>query len=139
MVAHAWRAGSRHDARMDIRVKRVYEAPAAEDGMRVLVDRLWPRGLAREKAGIDLWLKELAPSTELRKWFNHEPDKWETFKQRYQQELERQPAALAHAIAAMGSGPVTLLFAARETRFNDAVALREFILARNTRGNARRD
>ena len=116
---------------MDIRVKRVYEAPSAEDGMRVLVDRLWPRGLAREKARIDLWLKELAPSTGLRKWFNHEPDKWETFKQRYLLELQQQPAALAHAIEAMGTGPVTLLFAAKEVRFNDAVALREFILARS--------
>ena len=119
---------------MDIRVKRVYEAPAAEDGMRVLVDRLWPRGLAREKSRIDLWLKGLSPSTELRKWFNHEPDKWETFKQRYQQELAQQPAALAHAVATMGTGPVTLLFAAREARFNDAVALREFILARKRPG-----
>ncbi|HEY9146912.1 MAG TPA: DUF488 family protein [Thiobacillus sp.] len=116
---------------MDIRVKRVYEAPAAEDGMRILVDRLWPRGLTKEKARIDLWLKELAPSAELRKWFNHEPDKWEEFKRRYLQELQQQPAALAHAIEAMGTGPVTLLFAAREVRFNDAVALREFILARN--------
>jgi uncharacterized protein YeaO (DUF488 family) len=116
---------------MDIRVKRVYEAPTAEDGLRILVDRLWPRGLARGKARIDLWPKELAPSPELRKWFNHEPDKWEEFRQRYLQELQRQPAALAHAIEAMGAGPVTLLFAAKETRFNNAVALREFILARN--------
>jgi len=115
--------------RMDIRVKRVYEAPAAEDGMRILVDRLWPRGLTKEKARIDLWLKELAPSTELRKWFNHEPDRWEEFKRRYLKELQQQPAALAQAIEAMGTGPVTLLFAAREVRFNDAVALREFILA----------
>ena len=116
---------------MDIRVKRVYEAPSPEDGMRVLVDRLWPRGLAREKARIDLWLKELAPSTELRKWFNHEPGKWEEFKRRYLQELQQQPAALAQGIEALGPGPVTLLFAAKETRFNDAVALREFIVARD--------
>ncbi len=114
---------------MDIRVKRVYEAPAAEDGMRILVDRLWPRGLTREKARIDLWLKELAPSAELRKWFNHEPDKWDVFKRRYLRELQQQPAALAQAIEAMGTGPVTLLFAAKEVRFNDAVALREFMLA----------
>ena len=116
---------------MDIRVKRVYEAPSPEDGMRVLVDRLWPRGLAREKARIDLWLKELAPSTELRKWFNHEPGKWEEFKRRYRQELQQQPAALAQGIEALGPGPVTFLFAAKETRFNDAVALREFIVARD--------
>ena len=115
---------------MNIRVKRVYEAPAPEDGMRVLVDRLWPRGLAKEKAHIDLWLKDLAPSTELRKWFNHEPEKWAEFKRRYQLELQQQPDALAHGIEAMGTGPVTLLFASKEARFNDAVALREFILAR---------
>ena len=118
---------------MDIRVKRVYEAPAAGDGMRILVDRLWPRGLTREKARIDLWLKELAPSTELRKWFGHDPAKWTEFKQRYLHELQQQPAALADAIEAMGSGPVTLLFAAKEVRFNDAVALKEFILARKIR------
>jgi uncharacterized protein YeaO (DUF488 family) len=118
---------------MDIRVKRVYEAPSPDDGMRVLVDRLWPRGLAREKARIDLWLKALAPSTELRKWFGHDPAKWAEFKQRYLQELQQQPAALADAIEAMGSGPVTLLFAAREVRFNDAVALKEFLLARKIR------
>lgn len=116
---------------MDIRVKRVYEAPSAEDGMRVLVDRLWPRGLAREKARVDLWLKELAPSTALRKWFNHEPDKWDEFRRRYRDELLQQPDALAQAIDALGARPVTLLSAAKETRFNDAVALREFILARD--------
>lgn len=115
---------------MNIRLKRVYEAPAPEDGMRVLVDRLWPRGLAKEKAHVDLWLKDLAPSTELRKWFNHEPEKWAEFKRRYRLELQQQPDALAHGIEAMGTGPVTLLFASKEARFNDAVALREFILAR---------
>jgi uncharacterized protein YeaO (DUF488 family) len=118
---------------MDIRVKRVYEAPSPDDGLRVLVDRLWPRGLAREKAHIDLWLKALAPSTELRTWFNHDPAKWEEFKRRYLHELLQQPAALAEAIEAMGSGPVTLLFASREVRFNNAVALREFMLARTLR------
>lgn len=115
---------------MDIRVKRVYEAPSPDDGMRVLVDRLWPRGLARDKAHIDLWLKELAPSTELRKWFNHEPAKWDEFQRRYLQELQQQPTALTHAVEALGAGPVTLLFAAREERFNDAVALRAFLLSR---------
>lgn len=115
---------------MDIRVKRVYAAPAPDDGMRVLVDRLWPRGLARDKARIDLWLKELAPSTELRKWFNHEPAKWAEFQRRYRQELQQQPAALTHAIETLGTGPVTLLFAAREERYNDAVALRAFLLSR---------
>jgi uncharacterized protein YeaO (DUF488 family) len=115
---------------MDIRVKRVYDPPSPDDGMRVLVDRLWPRGLSREKAHVDLWLKELAPSTELRKWFNHEPEKWDEFRRRYLQELQQQPEALAHAIDAMGTGPVTLVFGAREARYNDAVALRDFMLAR---------
>src|SRR3569832_2831705 len=115
---------------MDIRVKRVYAAPSTEDGMRVLVDRLWPRGLARDKARIDLWLKELAPRTELRIWFNPAPAKWAEFQRRYRQELQQQPAALPPAIEALGTGPVTLLFAAREERYNDAVALRAFLLSR---------
>ena len=68
---------------MDIKIKRVYEQPDKNDGMRILVDRLWPRGLTKEKAGVDLWLKDIAPSTELRKWFNHDPDKWDEFKKRY--------------------------------------------------------
>ena len=117
---------------MDIRVKRVYEAPSPDDGTRVLVDRLWPRGLAREKARIDLWLKDLAPSTALRKWFDHDPVKWEEFKRRYLQELQQHPEALEQGLAAMDAGPVTLLFAAKEVRFNDAVALREFIIDRRT-------
>lgn len=115
---------------MDIRVKRVYEAPSPDDGMRVLVDRLWPRGLSKEKAHVDLWLKELAPSTELRKWFNHEPEKWEEFRQRYWQELQLQPAALERLGELVGSGPLTLLFGAKEEQFNDAVALKAFMLAR---------
>ncbi|MBN8762511.1 MAG: hypothetical protein BGP20_10635 [Thiobacillus sp. 63-78] len=117
---------------MDIHVKRVYEAPSPDDGKRVLVDRLWPRGLSREKAHVDLWLKELAPSTELRKWFNHEPEKWDEFRRRYLQELQQQPAVLAHAIESLGAGPVTLLFGSREARFNDAVALKAFFLTRFT-------
>lgn len=104
--------------------------PPPDDGMRILVDRLWPRGLSRDKAHANLWLKELAPRTELRKWFNHEPEKWDEFRRRYLQELQQQPEALAQAIDAMGSGPDTLLFRARKARFNDAVALRDFILAR---------
>lgn len=114
---------------MDIRVKRVYEAPSPEDGMRVLVDRLWPRGLSKEKAAVDLWLKELAPSTGLRKWFGHAPEKWEAFQQRYRQELRQQPEALQRLSELVAGGPVTLLFGAKEERFNDAVALRAFVLS----------
>ncbi len=114
---------------MELRVKRVYASPSPEDGARILVDRLWPRGLSREKARVDLWLKELAPSTELRKWFNHDPAKWDEFRQRYRQELRQQPAALAQLVELAGTRPVTLLFGAKEERFNDAVALKAFILA----------
>ena len=116
---------------MDIRVKRVYEAPSSGDGMRVLVDRLWPRGLTKEKAHVDLWLKALAPSTALRKWFNHDPEKWEEFQQRYVQELRQQPAALERLTQLIDSGPATLLYGSKEERFNDAMALKAFILARD--------
>lgn len=119
---------------MDIRVKRVYEAPSPEDGVRVLVDRLWPRGLSKEKAGVDLWLKEVAPSTELRKWFGHAPEKWDEFQQRYRQELRQHPEALARLLALLDQGRVTLLFGAKETHFNDAVALRAFALSHRKRG-----
>lgn len=103
--------------------------------MRILVDRLWPRGLAKEKAHVDLWLKELAPSTELRKWFNHEPAKWEEFQQRYWQELRLHPAALERLDELMGTAPVTLMFGSREERFNGAVALKAFMLARGKPGS----
>lgn len=119
---------------MDIRVKRVYEAPSPEDGVRVLVDRLWPRGLSKEKAAVDLWLKELAPSTELRKWFSHAPEKWAAFQQRYQQELREQPEALQRLSELLAGGPVTLLFGAKEERFNDAVALKAFLLSERKSG-----
>lgn len=122
-------AAGNADNGMDLRVKRVYASPSPEDGARILVDRLWPRGLSREKARVDLWLKELAPSTELRKWFNHDPAKWDEFRQRYQQELRQQPAALAQLAELADTRPVTLLFGAKEERFNDAVALKAFILA----------
>jgi uncharacterized protein YeaO (DUF488 family) len=115
---------------MDIRIKRVYEAASPDDGTRVLVDRLWPRGLGKDKSRVDLWLKELAPSTELRKWFDHDPAKWAEFRQRYRQELKQHPAALERLGELIDNGPVTLLFGAKEERFNDAVALREFMLAR---------
>jgi uncharacterized protein YeaO (DUF488 family) len=115
---------------MNIRIKRVYEVSSQDDGMRILIDRLWPRGLTKEKAHIDLWLKEVAPSTTLRKWFNHDPEKWPEFKRRYLEELRRQPEPLEHMLEVIGIGRATLLFGAKEERFNDAVALREFIQAR---------
>lgn len=110
-----------------IRVKRAYDAPERRDGRRLLVDRLWPRGLAREAAHIDLWLKDIAPSTELRKWFNHEPARWREFERRYTREIEQHPEALAQLMAEIHKGPVTLVFGARDEAHNNAVALKEFV------------
>jgi len=116
-----------------IRLKRAYDPPEPEDGMRLLVDRLWPRGLSKEKARIDAWLKELAPAPELRKWFGHEPDKWPEFRKRYLAQLQADPAARA-AIAELGdwlrAGPVTLLYAARDPRRNNAAILAKRLRAR---------
>lgn len=112
---------------MPIGVKRAYEAPAAKDGYRVLVDRLWPRGLAKEGAKLDAWLKEIAPSTELRKWFGHDPEKWPEFKRRYFEELDGRDQALQELLAKVRAGHVTLLYGARDERHNQAVALREYL------------
>ena len=111
---------------MKIKMKRVYEAAAADDGRRVLVDRLWPRGISKEKGGIDLWLKEVAPSTELRKWFNHEPEKWPEFERRYCAELRENPA-FAELQRLAAEGPLTLLYAARDQERNEAVVLLQLL------------
>jgi len=114
-----------------IRVKRVYEPPSAADGFRILVDRLWPRGLSREHAHIDAWLKTVSPSNELRRWFNHDPARWDAFKTRYFAELEAEPAAVAELTRLVDHHrTVSLLFGAREERFNNAHALAEFLEAR---------
>ena len=112
---------------MSLRVRRAYDAPTPDDGCRVLVDRLWPRGLKREAAGIDHWLRELAPSNELRKWFGHDPARWDEFRQRYADELNAPATApaLAELRGLIASHPVlTLLYAARDTTCNNAEALR---------------
>ncbi len=109
-----------------VRVKRVYEEPASGDGLRVLVDRLWPRGLSKERAEVSMWLKEAGPSTELRKWFDHDPNRWEEFKRRYLVELQTG-AALDTLVDLMSRKRVTLLFGSREERFNNAMALKGFI------------
>lgn len=112
-----------------VRLKRAYDPPAPEDGVRVLVDRLWPRGLKRDAAKLDLWLKDLAPSDELRRWFGHDPARWPEFRDRYRAELARNPAfAELRATVAQGK-PVTLLFGARDIEHNNAVVLREAVLA----------
>ena len=113
-----------------IRLKRVYEEPASDDGVRVLIDRLWPRGLSKERAKVSMWVKQAGPSTELRKWFDHDPERWEEFKARYFAELEQEHAqdALQPILELVSEGRcVTLLFGSRETRFNNAVALREYM------------
>src|SRR5688500_7469996 len=114
---------------MNIKIKRVYEQPGKDDGRRILVDRLWPRGLTKEKAGVDLWLKDVAPSTELRKWFGHDPERWEEFKERYRAELaeEGKMEVLRDIAERAREENVTLLFGAKNTRHNDARALEAFI------------
>ena len=115
--------------RQKLRIKRAYEPPDARDGARVLVDRLWPRGLSRERAKIDLWLKEIAPSGTLRRRLHRDPSAWGQFKTAYYAELERAPAqsALHALIERLAHGPVTLLFAARDETRNNAVALRKWL------------
>jgi len=109
-----------------IKVKRVYEPPSEDDGLRVLVDRLWPRGLSRESAKVDLWLRDAAPSDELRRWFGHDPSKWDEFKRRYFEEL-RGNRAVDKPLEVLRSGKtVTLLYAARSP-YNNAVALKEYL------------
>lgn len=111
---------------MTIPIKRVYEAPDAADGKRVLIDRLWPRGLTKQKAAVDLWLKDIAPSAELRKWFGHEPAKWPQFQQRYRAELKGS-AALAELKALVAQGKVTLVYGAKDEQHNDAVVLQQLL------------
>jgi len=108
-------------------LKRVYETPSAEDGTRILVDRLWPRGLTKAKARVDLWLKAIAPSTELRQWFGHDPDRWAEFQSRYRAELEANPDAVAELISALRRGPATLVYGARDETRNDAVVLADWL------------
>jgi uncharacterized protein YeaO (DUF488 family) len=117
-----------------IRVRRAYEPPEADDGRRVLVDRLWPRGLRREGAQIDEWAKELAPSNELRRWFGHRPERFDTFRARYEQELDAQADACDALLARAGDGPLTLLYGARDERHNNAVVLADVLRRRQGRG-----
>ena len=110
-----------------LQVKRVYDPPSGDDGVRVLVEQLWPRGLSKAKASIDLWLKDLAPSVALRRWFNRDPAKWTEFRHRYEEELNAKKAAVAALVGAVRRGRVTLLFGARDTRHNSAVALQGYL------------
>jgi uncharacterized protein YeaO (DUF488 family) len=112
---------------MDVRIKRAYEPAAAADGSRVLIDRIWPRGVSREQARLDEWARELAPSTELRRWFGHDPARFAEFRQRYRGELAAQEAKLRELRRRAGQGTLTLIYAARDTEHNDAVVLAEIL------------
>jgi len=110
-----------------IRIKRVYEDPEEADGHRILVDRLWARGLSKEKAKVDVWLKDIAPSTELRHWYGHDPHKWAEFKRRYAAELEANTGIVEEIVREVRKGIVTFLYSSKEQQLNNAVALKEYI------------
>lgn len=114
---------------MSLAIKRVYEPAAPADGYRILVDRLWPRGLSKERAAVDLWLKTIAPSTELRQWFGHDPDKWDEFRKRYFAELATHVEELGQIRTLAKRRRVTLVYGARDTENNDAVALLDYLAA----------
>ena len=114
---------------MKIRIKRVYEKREKGDGKRILVDRLWPRGLTKEKADIDLWLKEIAPSTALRKWFGHDPGKWQQFQKKYQDELKNNNEQVALLMEQAKTGVITLVYGARDQEHNEALVLKDWLEA----------
>ncbi len=112
----------------NVKLKRAYEPPAADDGMRILVDRLWPRGISKERAAIDQWMKEISPSTELRKWFGHDPARWNEFRRRYAKEVRQNADLLDQLRSLARQGPITLVYSAHDEEHNDAVELRHLIL-----------
>ena len=115
---------------MKVAIKRAYDPPGKEDGFRVLVDRIWPRGVSKSSLKIDLWMKDIAPSTQLRKWFNHDEKNWPEFQRRYRSELKAAKRELDLLKKQAGRGPVTLVYGARDQLHNQAVALREVLLGR---------
>ena len=112
---------------MGISIKRIYEKPDAKDGTRILVDRLWPRGLSKENAKFDVWLKGVAPSHELRRWYGHDAEKWEAFRQQYFRELDASREAVDALLGYVEKGDVTLLYAAKDSERNNAVALQAYL------------
>lgn len=116
-----------------VRVKRVYDRPAASDGVRVLVDRLWPRGLSKARAAADLWLKDAGPSDALRRWFGHDPRRWKTFSRKYRAELVKRDAVLSFLVELRSRAPLTLLYSARDIAHNNALGLRDFLEDSNTK------
>lgn len=119
---------SRHNP--DIRLRRAYDAPDPSDGRRILIDRIWPRGVSKDQLRLDAWMKDLAPTSALRIWFGHAPSRWEAFKDRYARELDGRADAVKALLALCRRGTVTLVFAARDTQHSNAVALREYLLRR---------
>ncbi|MBP7868831.1 MAG: DUF488 domain-containing protein [Firmicutes bacterium] len=113
-----------------IKLKRIYEPADPQDGCRVLVERLWPRGISKERAALDLWLREVAPSPELRVWFSHDPAKWDDFRKRYRDELQTNEEPVARLTELVRRGDVTFVYAARDTQHNAATVLKEFIEGR---------
>ncbi|KAB0264991.1 DUF488 domain-containing protein [Microvirga brassicacearum] len=113
----------------NVRLKRAYEPPADDDGVRILVDRLWPRGVSKEFAALDIWMKDIAPSTRLRKWFAHDPARWQEFRDRYAREVLQKPDLLDRLRFLARQGSITLVYSAHDEEHNDAVELRELILA----------
>jgi uncharacterized protein YeaO (DUF488 family) len=118
---------------MRIATKRVYEKPARSDGRRILIDRLWPRGLTKEKAKIDFWAKQVAPSNALRRWYGHDPERWTEFQRRYFAELDANPEAVAELREHLGKGAVTFVFGSKEERLNNAAALVNYLKGRGRR------
>ncbi len=119
---------SRKIAPGHVKLKRAYEPPGPDDGRRILIDRLWPRGVKKTDAAIDEWMKEIAPSTELRKWFGHDPDRWPEFRRRYQSEIKQHSDEFERLRALAQHGPITLVFSAHDEAHNDAVVLRDLLL-----------
>ncbi len=116
--------------RFDISLKRAYDAPSSTDGVRILVERLWPRGVTKEKARIDHWLKDIAPSPALRRWYSHEPERWPEFTTRYRAELAANAAGVAELEALCAAVPISFVFAARDTERNSAVVLKDYLAGR---------
>jgi len=118
---------------MKMKLKRAYETPDASDGIRILVDRVWPRGVTKEKLQIDHWLREVAPSSELRKWFAHDPAKWDEFRRRYEEELAQNSEPLGQIMEQLKHGPVTLVYGAKDEKHNQAVVLKDYLTRRQSR------
>ena len=114
----------------NVKLKRAYEPPAADDGTRILIDRLWPRGITKERAAIDQWMKGISPSAELRKWFGHAPARWDEFRRRYAKEVHQHAELLDQLRLLAREGPITLVYSARDEKHNDAIELRELILGK---------